>query len=111
MPHNSYHTRAAWIDLPESAATVLGRAGLDLDAGLHAAAHAVLAMMPLRLSCEPGDVGCECDALRHAQLWPKRLLLYDRCAGGSGVSERTMPVLLALLQDALRMMRECPCRD
>ena len=111
MPHNSYYTRACWIDLPERAPAELGRAGLSIDAGLHAAAHALLAMMPLRLSCEPGDAGCECDELRKGALWPKRLMIYDKCDGGCGVSERAMPLMLTLLRDALAMMRECPCRD
>ena len=60
MPTYAYDTRACWIVLPETcAAELLAMEGLAMDAGLHAAAHALVAMLPMRLSCEPGDVGCE----------------------------------------------------
>ena len=111
MPDNVYRTRACWLDLPDSVAAEVRGLGLDLDAGLHAAAHAVLAMLPLRLSCESGDMGCECDALRHRTLWPKRLLLFDRGEGGSGVSERAAGKMMAVLEDALKLMIDCPCKD
>ena len=62
-PH-TYETRGVWLDLPQGSHAALGLSSATLDAGLHAAAHALLAMLPLHLSCEAGDVGCECDALR-----------------------------------------------
>ena len=66
-------------------------------------------MLPLHLSCEPADLGCECDALRKGALWPKRLLLFDRCEGGLGIVRRARGVMVPLLQDALRLMRGCDC--
>ena len=109
MPHHTYCTRACWLDLPESSSAEIARAGLEIDAGLHAVAHAVLAVLPLRLACEAGDLGCECDELRKRTLWPKRLLLFDRQEGGLGISDRAHPVLLTLVADALKLMKECPC--
>ena len=85
LPPHVYETRASWVDLPAGCADALAEAGLgeQLEAGLHAAAHALLAVLPLHLSCEPGDVGCECNALRKASQLrrggPQRLLLFDRC--------------------------------
>lgn len=85
LPPHAYETRASWVDLPAGCADTLAEAGLgeQLEAGLHAAAHALLAVLPLHLSCEPGDVGCECNALRKASQLrrggPQRLLLFDRC--------------------------------
>ena len=85
LPPHAYETRASWVDLPAGCADALAEAGLgeQLEAGLHAAAHALLAVLPLHLSCEPGDVGCECNALRKASQLrrggPQRLLLFDRC--------------------------------
>ena len=105
-------TRAAWLDLPAGCAAALREHGLGLDAGLHAAAHAVLASLPLHLSCEPSDVGCECGALRKGSLWPKRLLLFDRCEGGIGIARRAHAHMAPLLRTALELMRSCPaCRD
>ena len=111
MPTYAYDTRACWVDIPEDSTAELAKLGLPMDAGLHAMAHALLSMLPLRLSCDPGDVGCECDALRHRQLWPKRLLLFDKREGGLGIAERAATVLLPLLRDALLLMTECDCKD
>ncbi|KAL1530051.1 hypothetical protein AB1Y20_000973 [Prymnesium parvum] len=109
LPPYLYDTNATWIDLPDGAMTNLGYTSVQLDAGLHAAAHALLAVLPLHLSCEPADVGCECDALRKGALWPKRLLLFDRCEGGLGIVKRAQAVMLPLLSDALRLMLDCDC--
>ena len=111
MPDHAYQTRACWLDLPGSAAAKLAQRGLRIDEGLHAAAHALLAVLPLRLSCDAGDVGCECDALRTRSLWPKRLMLFDKCAGGLGICDRATGSMLELLADALKLMRDCPCVD
>ena len=111
MPEYGYDTRACWIDLAETSMSELASLGLAMDAGLHALAHALLAMLPLRLSCDPSDVGCECDALRHRQLWPKRLLLFDKREGGLGIADRAAAVLLPLLRDALELMSECECAN
>ena len=111
MPHYAYDTRACWIDMPGTTTAALAAHGLPLDAGLHALAHAMLAMLPLHLSCDPSDLGCECDALRHRQLWPKRLLLFDKREGGLGIADRAAAVLTPLLRDALDLMRSCDCRE
>ena len=57
-------------------------------------------------------VGCECGALRKGSLWPKRLLLFDRCEGGIGIARRAHAHMAPLLRTALELMRSCPaCRD
>jgi len=109
LPPYTYQTTAVWIDLPDGVAASLGFSSAQLDAGLHAAAHALLAVLPLHLSCEPSDVGCECDALRKGGSWPKRLLLFDRCEGGLGISRRAAEVMGPLLRDALQLMADCSC--
>ena len=55
--------------------------------------------------------GCECGALRKGSLWPKRLLLFDRCEGGIGIARRAHAHMAPLLRTALELMRSCPCRD
>ena len=109
MPPSSYSTRGCWLDLPRGCAAKLAQDGLTLDEGLHACAHAMLAMLPLHLTCEAADVGCECDALRKRALWPKRLLFFDRGEGGLGITDRAHRVMVPLLSGALDLMRQCPC--
>ena len=111
LPPYTYDTRGVWVDVPEVAAAELVESGVDVDAGLHAAAHAVCALLPLHLRCEAGDVGCECDALRKRALRSKRLLLFDRGDGGLGISQRVHGRLAPLLRDALRLIEGCGCSD
>ena len=115
LPPHVYETRASWVDLPAGCADTLAEAGLgeQLEAGLHAAAHALLAVLPLHLSCEPGDVGCECNALRKGSSrgGRQRLLLFDKCEGGIGIAARLHGQMAPLLRTALEMTTACPCRD
>lgn len=114
MPPHVYETEACWIDVPESVAGAVATrdahgVALCIDGGLHAAAHAVLAVLPLQLRCEPGDVGCECDALRRRALRPRRLLFYDRTEGGAGIARRMQAVMPSLLRHALQLTQGCTC--
>ena len=54
--------------------------------GLHAAMHAMLNVIPLHIMCGPGDMGAECDNPYSARFRPDRLLLFDKCPGGIGLS-------------------------
>lgn len=81
----------------------------DLDAALHAAAHAVLAVIPLHLTCSASDIGCECGALREHRLRSRRLLFYDKQEGGIGLTQRAAAALPALLRSAREMVASCGC--
>jgi ATP-dependent helicase YprA (DUF1998 family) len=81
----------------------------DLDAALHAASHAVLAVIPLHLTCSAFDIGCECGALREHRLRTKRLLFYDRQEGGIGLTQRAAAALPLLLRSARELMASCGC--
>ena len=73
--------------------------------------HALLAVTPLRLSCKPADLGCECEAFKERKLRSKRLLLFDRCVGGIGLTERVATGMPELLRSALELMTSCDCDD
>jgi ATP-dependent helicase YprA (DUF1998 family) len=71
------------------------REGRSFAAGLHGAAHALLAALPLLVLCHPTDVGCECTAsTEEAGYQPRRLLLYDRQPGGTGIAAQVLPWLV-----------------
>jgi DEAD/DEAH box helicase domain-containing protein len=57
LPDVQYETEAAYMRLPPSARGVVEAAGLPFRAGVHAAAHALLNVLPLLLMCNAGDVG------------------------------------------------------
>lgn len=78
--------------------------------GLHAAEHALIALVPLVAVCEPGDVGGVSSSL-HPDTGRPTILIYDACPGGIGIAS----VLHARAQDwvarAADLLSSCPCRN
>lgn len=78
--------------------------------GLHAAEHALIALVPLVALCEPGDVGGVSSCL-HPDTGRPTVLVYDAYPGGIGIAA----VLRARVRDwvarAVDLLASCPCRD
>lgn len=81
-------TQAAYIRVPMHVRAAVQAAGLPFRDGLHAAAHAILNVLPLFLPCEAVDVTTECDNPYRTTYRPERLLIYDRHPGGIGLAAR-----------------------
>ena len=64
LPPLRYETRGFWCDVPKAAQTAADAAGLDFVGGVHAANHALLAIVPMLVLCDAQDVdtepGCNC---------------------------------------------------
>lgn len=58
-----------------------------MKGGVHAVGHALLAVVPLFLLCDPSDVDCEHARPFHNRPQPRRILVYDKRPGGVGVSD------------------------
>ncbi|GAB2270171.1 hypothetical protein Dimus_005078 [Dionaea muscipula] len=50
LPKYSYESQAVWIQVPQSVKTAVEKANLAFRAGLHAASHAVLNIVPMNVS-------------------------------------------------------------
>jgi DEAD/DEAH box helicase domain-containing protein len=59
--------------------------------------------------CSAADVGTECDNAADTRYRPQRILIYDRIAGGSGLSTQAAPVFAELLQAAAELVESCTC--
>ena len=55
------HPQASYVRLPPAARTACRDAGVDFRESVHAAAHALLNVLPLYMVCNPSDVATECD--------------------------------------------------
>ena len=53
--------QASYLRLPRSARAACMASGFDFRESVHAAAHAVLNVLPLYMVCNPSDVATECD--------------------------------------------------
>lgn len=58
-----------------------------VQGGVHAVAHALLAVVPLFLLCDRADVDCEHARPHHQRPQPTRVLVFDKRPGGVGVSD------------------------
>jgi DEAD/DEAH box helicase domain-containing protein len=75
-----------YLRLPPGARTACQAANIPFREGVHAAAHALLNVVPLFLVCNPSDMATECDNPYDTRYRPERLLLFDKQPGGIGLA-------------------------
>jgi DEAD/DEAH box helicase domain-containing protein len=107
LPQTSFSTQGLWYELPE--AIVSGDLPLDrLLGALHAAEHAQIAVLPLLAMCDRWDIGGLSTNL-HPQTGGPTIFIYDGHPGGIGITRRGFLAFDALVDDAHRLIGECPC--
>ncbi|PON82996.1 UBQ, helicase-c and DEAD-like helicase domain-containing protein [Trema orientale] len=111
LPKYSYMSQAVWVPVPQSTKLAILSTTKDLDfrAGLHAASHALLNAVPLRIICNLSDLAPECANPHDNRYFPERILLYDKHPGGTGVSVQVQPFFMELLTTALELLTTCRC--
>ncbi|OMO52842.1 hypothetical protein CCACVL1_29059 [Corchorus capsularis] len=108
LPRFSYESQAVWISVPPSIKGEVERK-YSFRAGLHAACHAVLHVVPLCTRCNLSDLAPECPNPHDTRFFPERILLYDQHPGGSGISKQIQPYFTELLHSALELLTCCHC--
>lgn len=109
LPSYSYKSQAAWIQVPQSVKIAIQKSSLSFRAGLHAASHALLNVVPLYMMCNTSDIGTECANPHETRDIPERLLLYDQHSGGIGLSTQIQRLFHELLVAALELVSTCRC--
>ncbi|KAK9090845.1 hypothetical protein Sjap_024022 [Stephania japonica] len=109
LPKYTYESHAVWIRVPQPMKTAVENQKLSFRAGLHAASHAVLQVVPLFIQCNSSDLASECANPHDKRYFPERILLYDRHPGGSGISAQAQPIFGDLLNTALELLEACCC--
>ena len=107
MPRTSFATQALWYEIGPG---VL-RADLPLMhllGALHAAEHSQIAVLPLLAMCDRWDIGGLSTNL-HPQTGGPTIFIYDGHPGGIGIARRGFEAFEALVDDAHRLVSECPC--
>jgi DEAD/DEAH box helicase domain-containing protein len=103
LPQTSFATQALWYELDDG--------GLPLDAllgSLHAAEHSQIAVLPLLAMCDRWDIGGLSTNL-HPQTGRPTIFIYDGHPGGIGIARRGFNAFETLVDDAHRLVSECPC--
>ncbi|HEX8106018.1 MAG TPA: DEAD/DEAH box helicase [Solirubrobacteraceae bacterium] len=107
MPQTSFKTQALWYELDRVA---LDLPLLALLGALHAAEHSQIAVLPLLAMCDRWDIGGLSTNL-HPQTGGPTIFIYDGHPGGIGITRQGYREFEALVDDAHRLLSECPCES
>ena len=108
MPEQDFVTQALWYELPDS--LLRDEFPLEvLQGSLHAAEHGQIAVLPLIAMCDRWDIGGLSTAF-HQQTGRSTIFIYDGHPGGVGITRAGFERFEDLVDDALRLISECPCR-
>ena len=114
------NAKGMWLDVPKSALKILQSRRLNYAAGIHAAEHAILSLMPNFVISMPGDVRTECKVAikefakkESSRKRPARLTFYDAKggAGGSGIAAKAFEFVDLLLEQAVERVGKCHCME
>jgi DEAD/DEAH box helicase domain-containing protein len=107
LPTVEFSTRALWYELdalidaePFPPEHLLG--------ALHALEHAQIAVLPLIAMCDRWDIG-GLSTNAHPQTGGPTIFIYDGHPGGIGITRRGFDEFERLVDDAHRLIGECPC--
>jgi DEAD/DEAH box helicase domain-containing protein len=107
LPAISFATQALWYELGPD--VISPQLPLDqLLGALHAAEHSQIAVLPLLAMCDRWDIGGLSTNL-HPQTGGATIFIYDGHPGGIGITRRGFLAFEALVDDAHRLVSECPC--
>ena len=73
-------------------------------------AYVLRNLAPLFLMCDPGDIQVSAESMSPLTKSPT-LVIYERVAAGVGFSARLYELHKELLEAALELVTDCPCRD
>jgi DEAD/DEAH box helicase domain-containing protein len=108
MPEQDFVTQALWYELPDP--LLQEEFPLEvLQGSLHAAEHGQIAVLPLIAMCDRWDIGGLSTAF-HQQTGRSTIFIYDGHPGGVGITRVGFERFEDLVDDALRLISECPCR-
>jgi DEAD/DEAH box helicase domain-containing protein len=108
LPEQNFVTQALWYELPEE---LIGDPPLNVLLGsLHATEHAQIAVLPLIAMCDRWDIG-GLSTNYHHQTGVPTIFIYDGHPGGVGITRQGFRTFERLVDDARRLIAECPCES
>ncbi|MGH2921893.1 MAG: DEAD/DEAH box helicase [Gaiellaceae bacterium] len=107
LPETTFETEAVWY-LPEPDQLEGLERMPTLLGTLHAAEHAMIALLPLWAMCDRWDIGGLSTNL-HFQTGRPTIFVYDGLAGGVGITERGFDAFEGWVEDTAKMLTGCPC--
>lgn len=113
LPEQTFATEAVWLVVPPAVTDGL-RAALGAEdptavlGALHAAEHALIALLPLFAMCDRWDIG-GLSTPWHWQTDQATIFIYDAYPGGIGLTRRGFEAFADLARAARDLVAGCPC--
>jgi DEAD/DEAH box helicase domain-containing protein len=109
LPETTFETEAIWyVPEPEQ---LEGLTQMPKLLGtLHAAEHAMIAILPLWAMCDRWDIGGLSTNI-HYQTGRPTVFVYDGHSGGVGITERGFDAFEGWVEDTAKMLDGCPCES
>jgi DEAD/DEAH box helicase domain-containing protein len=107
LPETSFETEAIWFCPEPEMLEGLERMP-ELLGSLHAAEHALIALLPLWAMCDRWDIGGLSTNV-HFQTGRPTIFVYDGHAGGVGITARGFEAFEGWVADTAKMIDGCPC--
>jgi DEAD/DEAH box helicase domain-containing protein len=109
LPKTTFETEAIWyVPEPEQLAGLTEMP--KLLGTLHAAEHAMIAILPLWAMCDRWDIGGLSTNV-HYQTGRPTIFVYDGHSGGVGITERGFNRFEGWVGDTAKMLDGCPCES
>lgn len=108
LPETELMTTGMWLIPPHDLMASLAADGMAPGSGLAGLRNLFLATLPVIVLCDRHDVEAVLDV---KCVQAPALFLYDTYPGGAGFSRKAFELFERLALAALRIVRECPCRD
>jgi len=109
LPETTFETEAVWY-VPE-AEQLEGLTDMPTLLGtLHAAEHAMIAILPLWAMCDRWDIGGLSTNI-HYQTGRPTVFVYDGHSGGVGITERGFETFEGWVEDTAKLLEGCPCES
>ena len=109
LPETTFETEAVWyVPEPEQLAGLTEMP--KLLGTLHAAEHAMIAILPLWAMCDRWDIGGLSTNI-HYQTGRPTVFVYEGHSGGVGITERGFDTFEGWVEDTAKMLDGCPCES
>ncbi|DAZ95013.1 TPA: hypothetical protein N0F65_003639 [Lagenidium giganteum] len=109
LPPMQHFGHAVWLDIPHDIKQQVEAQGYDWNGALHGAGHLVVAVVPLFVLCDSGDINTSHFNEFEQRVRPSRLTVYEGREGGSGLVDEIVKHLAAVVRKAQQIASECPC--
>ena len=110
LPPLTFETHGLWVDIEDGVRGLVEKSGRHFMGAIHALEHAAIAMFPLFVLSDRGDLGGISIPL-HPQTGRAAVFIYDGVPGGVGLAEAGYELIEGLLGKVEELLDTCECEE